>query len=746
MPKDVQSENLVIRADGQDSIPLPSQEFIANAQFLRDGADLHLVTPDGRDLTIEGYFNQNPPPALDSADGARLSPDIVQSFLTTAHAGQYAAAGNSMTDESPVGQITEIIGKATVTHADGTKSEAIVGMSVREGDVIETSAEGAVNILFVDNTTFAISENAKLAIDEYAYNPADQSGTSFFSMLRGVFVYTSGLIGKSDAADVNINTPVGSIGIRGTVVAGEIDPSGKDSRITIIDGAVVITNASGSIELNDQLETALLTGYNNVPQNAGQMDASQFSQHYSSLTGIAHDTFQKSGLPLKPAGDLNQPETDQQTQPTDGGETTEPPADSGTDGKTDDGATTAPLMNETIYMGETLPPPPDSSLTSDPMMETTSYMPPPPPPDGSIIFMPPPLPSGQTSTDGTITGTTSPPPPVLGFVGASGPLPEFMSAGLVVGKVNAFNFGSGLNFTITGTGNDVLVWSRDAMGTPSPGLAESGIQVNSQAFSINAITGDITVNDPLALYHKLGGAIGFTVQVTDSLGHSQSINVGFAIDSSPGTIPYILGTAGNNDLVPSNALIAPGVNAAEFFAGLDGNDIIQGRGGADYMSGGNGNDIMNPGDIGFARIDGGDGADTLQLRDALHSSTMTMNFIADGYAGKIKNVETLDLSGSASTGPSVNIANLRIADVFAISGPGHTLHITESTNLTGGNVSLFASEWKVGTLAGAQLTAGAVTHGAGYQLQGQIADTAGNMVTVTLVIDPSDTAVGLTAL
>lgn len=767
MPKDV-VDKLVIKADGQGSITVPGREFIAEAEFQREGSDLHLVTTDGQTVIIEGYFNQNPAPAIDSADGAHLSPEIVASFLTNSHAGQYAAAGNSMTDESPVGQITEVIGHATITHADGTKADAVVGMSIRQGDVIETDGEGAVNILFVDNTTFAISENAKLAVDEYTYNPADQSGTSFFSMLRGAFVYTSGLIGKTDTADVNINTPVGSIGIRGTVVAGEIDPTGGDSKITIVDGAVVITNAAGSLELNDQFETASLVNYNTTPSNSGQMDAAQFSQSYSNLSGIAQDTFLKAGAPSVPAAP--------QSQPDEGTTTDTPPPEDHDGASINNGTTTvavadgqqAPLPppppNGTMMFMPPPPPPPSGDFTSttqnyttDPYMGTVvnGFAPPPPPPgETSFGFMPPPPPppDGTVATNGGTTTTTTLPPPPLPTVSISGPLgamPEFLNAGTVVGKISAFNFGPGLNFSLATAGNYVQAYSREVAdggdGAGGDVLSAGSALINTAAFGINAATGDIFVNDPRALIHTLNAGFSLNVIVTDSIGNNVSVAVNFGIDTSPGGIPYIIGTEANNSVDPTNALIAGGVNAAEFFAGLGGNDLILGRGGADYMIGGDGNDIFNTGDLSFMRVDGGNGNDTLQLRDALHGA-MVMDFTAGNFANKIKGIEVIDLSGSASTGGSDDIVNLRISDVFAISGPSHTLHITESTNLTGGSVQVFAADWKVGTLAGANLNAGNISHGSLYQLQGQVTDASGNTVTVTLIIDPADTGVALTAI
>lgn len=325
MPKDMVSNQTITVEQGK-AVELPNAEFVTNAAFVRDGANLSMMSPDGETITIEGYFNQSPLPDITTADGAFLSPEMVDAFLPPQHAAQYAAAGNSMNDVSPAGQITELIGDATIVRADGTRVEAKVGASVFPGDVVETSAKGAVNILFVDNTTFAISESARLSIDEFTYDSSEQSGSSFFSMMQGVFVYTSGLIGKNDPGNVSIETPVGSIGIRGTRIAGTINPAGEESQIIILDGAATFTNAGGMMVLNQNFQTAAVSSFNQIATDAGQTDSAAFTSSYGSLSGVAGSAF-SDAYSSSPANtntndgtntNTNGNEAPQQTAPVDG--------------------------------------------------------------------------------------------------------------------------------------------------------------------------------------------------------------------------------------------------------------------------------------------------------------------------------------------------------------------------------------------------------------------------------------------
>ena len=283
----VDTSSQTFSASGQEVIQLDNNDFIADSQMTKDGYDLVLEAPDGSVVVIEGYFLAEPAPVLQGPNGSALTPELVDSF---AKAPAEFAKGSSLTDESPVGTIEELSGEATVTRADGTVEAIQLGTPIYEGDIIETSADGAVNIVFIDETSFAISENARMAIDEYVFDPATESGSQNFSVLRGVFVFTSGLIGRDDPDDVEIDTPVGSIGIRGTIIAGNINPDG-DSEITVIEGAIVVKNAGGEKTLSTQFETVKLTSYDSGMEDVGVLDANTVGQNYGGVQNVAPSLF-----------------------------------------------------------------------------------------------------------------------------------------------------------------------------------------------------------------------------------------------------------------------------------------------------------------------------------------------------------------------------------------------------------------------------------------------------------------------
>lgn len=325
-------------AHEQARIDVPSPGFTADAHIMRDGQDLILTSPDGKTIEIEGYFSADTTPSIHAPDGSVLTPKLVHSFVQSAP--EYAA-NETASDESPIGAAQEVKGDAFIVHADGTKEKLAVGAPVFEGDVIETSKEGAVNIVFVDETSLAVSENARIALDNYSFDAATESGAQDISVLRGVFVFTSGLIGRDDPDDVHINTPVGSIGIRGTIIAGHINPGGE-SEISVLEGAIVVKNDVNEVVLTQQYEVVKLTGNDSAIENHGVLEAGDISDRFGAVSDVIPALFsavndsakEQTDFTVKPAAEAPADATQEAGEATaeEGAEdiptdTLEPPAD-----------------------------------------------------------------------------------------------------------------------------------------------------------------------------------------------------------------------------------------------------------------------------------------------------------------------------------------------------------------------------------------------------------------------------------
>ena len=315
--KGVEMQETILKINDSGTINLPDGVEASACEITRDGQDLVLTTPDGEVLVVENYFSLPDAPVIVSDSGALLSAALVMSFIKPAAGDIQVAATETANDESPVGEVTEVTGAATVTHADGTKETITAGTQIFEGDIVETDAKGAVNIKFADDSTFAVSENARLAVDDFSFNAETQSGTTGLSILRGVFMFTSGLIGRENPDAVTLETPVGSIGIRGTIIGGNIKEGGE-STISVIEGAIVVRNGTGEQILSQQYETVTLTAFSQPIVNIGTMNVGQMTQTYGAVRPVAPSLFTSiddSGRDA-PAQQQTAPEQQPQTQQT----------------------------------------------------------------------------------------------------------------------------------------------------------------------------------------------------------------------------------------------------------------------------------------------------------------------------------------------------------------------------------------------------------------------------------------------
>ncbi len=159
------------------------------------------------------------------------------------------AAPAAAADQGVIGTIQEVEGTGTITPQGGALVAAAVNGPVHLNDVIETGPQSKVFVLLIDNTQFTLSENAKLTVNEYVYDPDNTAGNKGrYSVLGGAFQYVSGLLTKKPDPDVQIETPSGSIGIRGTdLTGGEVD---GEYGVHVDEGAVDVITDKGKVRVN----------------------------------------------------------------------------------------------------------------------------------------------------------------------------------------------------------------------------------------------------------------------------------------------------------------------------------------------------------------------------------------------------------------------------------------------------------------------------------------------------------------
>jgi hypothetical protein len=104
----------------------------------------------------------------------------------------------------------------TVINPTGKSRIAKQGDPVRSGDKLQTD-NGHLQVRFTDNGFVSVKPKSQLIISEYAYSgKEDGTERAFFNLLKGSVRAVTGLIGKRNKDTFKYETPVATIGIRGT--------------------------------------------------------------------------------------------------------------------------------------------------------------------------------------------------------------------------------------------------------------------------------------------------------------------------------------------------------------------------------------------------------------------------------------------------------------------------------------------------------------------------------------------------
>jgi hypothetical protein len=142
----------------------------------------------------------------------------------------------------PIGKVVTATGLVTIERANpvvvqvnlrGQAVQTKVGDLVYQGDVVQTGADGKLGINFTDGTSFNLSNNARMALSEFVYEPSGTSNSTLFNLTKGTFTFVAGNNAKTGS--MKVDTPVATMGIRGTTPRVEISDDGTVKFSTLIE-------------------------------------------------------------------------------------------------------------------------------------------------------------------------------------------------------------------------------------------------------------------------------------------------------------------------------------------------------------------------------------------------------------------------------------------------------------------------------------------------------------------------------
>lgn len=206
----------VLSSATASTIIVHDANLLFSGDYKRAGVDL-VLSKDGHDYIVSDYFKGPQRAALSSPDGATLSAGLVKALVGEVQVAQLGGGASVAAQE--IGTVTKLTGNATAIR-NGVSVMLNVGDKVQKGDMVQTGTDSVLGLTFIDGTVFGLSSNARMMLNEMVYDPNGSSNSSLLSLVQGTITFVAGETAKH--GDMRVDTPVATMGIRGTAVLVEI--------------------------------------------------------------------------------------------------------------------------------------------------------------------------------------------------------------------------------------------------------------------------------------------------------------------------------------------------------------------------------------------------------------------------------------------------------------------------------------------------------------------------------------------
>ena len=186
---------------------------------------------------------------------------IVSSFLLV---------GSVMADS--IGDIIESTGVGKIVRQQEEIVVTGAFLPIELNDVAET-ANGKMKIEFLDKAQLDLKEHSEVLIDEIYYDPDPSLSKMSMKFTMGTARFASGSLGLVNKANIDIQTPTATIGIRGTDFTTTIDELGRSLIVLLPDangspsGEISVTNLAGTVVLSEAYQATMVSTLDSSPTN-----------------------------------------------------------------------------------------------------------------------------------------------------------------------------------------------------------------------------------------------------------------------------------------------------------------------------------------------------------------------------------------------------------------------------------------------------------------------------------------------
>jgi hypothetical protein len=171
-----------------------------------------------------------------------------------------------------VGKITEQTGPTEIVR-NKKSTPGAVNSPIQMNDTVVT-AQSKAQLSFDDNTTVKMTEQSKLIIDDFVYDPDKGTGKLAMKVALGTARYASGQIAKNNPQQVAVKTPTATIAVRGTDFSMTVDELGRSLVILLpscdekscVTGAISVSNEAGEVYLDAPYQATYISSLTAPPR------------------------------------------------------------------------------------------------------------------------------------------------------------------------------------------------------------------------------------------------------------------------------------------------------------------------------------------------------------------------------------------------------------------------------------------------------------------------------------------------
>ncbi|MBI5597220.1 MAG: FecR domain-containing protein [Elusimicrobia bacterium] len=159
-----------------------------------------------------------------------------------------------------IGAAGAVSGGVTAAAPQAAARSLASGSQVFHKDAVTTDAQGRMQAMLLDETIFTVGPKSKVTLDEFVYDPFTDAGKVTAEVTKGIFRLVSGKSARRHPENLKIKLPVGTLGIRGTIVGGKVEDDGSsliallgpgaDNNADERPGVVVVENAGESVTID----------------------------------------------------------------------------------------------------------------------------------------------------------------------------------------------------------------------------------------------------------------------------------------------------------------------------------------------------------------------------------------------------------------------------------------------------------------------------------------------------------------